>query len=162
MAHMAVNSAFGSRFPVYVKDFELEGDSPGTYALLAHLRAHNPDVDLTFVIGEDNLTGLHTWKSPGVPNAGELLKQHQKFLVVPRPGYPTSDSSKYSSNFRFMGTLGHALVTQELSSTELRNRLLEGRDRIEGLTQPVILAHIIRCNLYSPNSPPAHWLVDGN
>jgi nicotinic acid mononucleotide adenylyltransferase len=152
MAHMAVNAAFGSRFPVYVRDFELyEPKSRGTYLLLDRLnKLFGHEYDFYFVIGTDLIAGLKNWSSPGVANAGLWLIENAKFIVVPRPG-TDFDNSLISNkpNFTFLKPLpGCSLVSQELSSTEIRKRLGQGSYGVDGLTQPIILAHIIRNHLY--------------
>jgi nicotinic acid mononucleotide adenylyltransferase len=72
MVHMAVDSTFGSRYPVKVLDFEMYGyeHSPGTYQLVQDMRQQYPLCDFSVIVGADLLDHIRSWTSPGVKKAG--------------------------------------------------------------------------------------------
>eukprot|EP00299_Pterocystis_sp_00344_P004691 c15965_g1_i1.p1 GENE.c15965_g1_i1~~c15965_g1_i1.p1 ORF type:complete len:249 (-),score=35.08 c15965_g1_i1:46-792(-) len=170
MLHMAVNSTFGSRFPVKVLDFELKSsETTGTYALVQEMIAQYPSYHFCLIVGSNLLGRIRNWSSPGVPNAGELLYDTYDFIVANRPGYPLPD--KMPPNFTVLGRQedlhqsswpcfpngkSHPApmnpVVTDMSASEIRHRLNIGYQHVEGLIPPVVLAHIIRNRLYV-NSP---------
>ncbi len=124
--------------------------SPGTYSLLRRLSSQFPDIEFYFVIGTDLLPGLKNWYSEEITDAGLWLIANAKFIVVPRPGYDDNVTVVAGRpNFVFLKPLpGCTLVSQELSSTNIRTRLQEGSHLVDGLTPPIVLAHIIRNQLF--------------
>jgi nicotinate-nucleotide adenylyltransferase len=126
MCHLAVNTTFGARFPVYVKDHEAHlEEAMATYHLIEKLQRDDPAADFLFVVGTDLLPGIKDWDAPGVPDAGrKLWDGFAKFLVVDRPGY--SMMADLPANFISM--VPHesdniTLVGDQLSSSEIRLRL---------------------------------------
>jgi nicotinic acid mononucleotide adenylyltransferase len=52
MCHLAVNSSFGSTFPMKVNDIEIqEGRALSTYELMSRLKEGHPEINFVFVIG---------------------------------------------------------------------------------------------------------------
>jgi hypothetical protein len=52
MCHLAVNSSFGSTFPMKVNDIEIrEGRALSTYELMSRLTDEHPDYNFVFVVG---------------------------------------------------------------------------------------------------------------
>lgn len=179
MCHLAVDTMFGSRFPMEVKDIELPlKQAAPTLHLIRKLEAMHPELDFAFVIGTDLVESMDTWGCPAVPewgcdaiptrDAGPMLFREAKFVVINRPGYvvPAETRAKMGRNFVALTPLtGTTLVTQRLSSSEIRTRIrsndqqFELHERsaiaqgnfamVEGLMPPAVLAHIIRNNLYT-------------
>lgn len=140
MCHLAVNSSFGSRFPIYVKDFELfEQQSMPTYFLIEKLEKEYLDYEFLIVLGSDLINNIKTW------DQGEKLYKEKKFLVIPRPGYK---KQKLPENFVWLEARDLELAHTQLSSTEIRRRLAKNASLVDGLIPSVVLAHIIRYNLY--------------
>ena len=126
MCHLAVNTTFGARFPVYVKDHEAHlKEAMATYHLIEKLQRDDPGADFLFVVGTDLLPGIKDWDAPGVPDAGrKLWDGFAKFLVVDRPGY----SMMPDLPANFISMVPHesdniTLVGDQLSSSEIRLRL---------------------------------------
>jgi len=100
-----------------VDDREVRRQGP-TYTAdtLAEIRAEEPDTDLWFVLGEDAAAGLADWKR--VDEAFALAT----FVVVTRPDSPVPDASILPDE------VVHLEIPQlEVSSTELRERFVDGR-----------------------------------
>lgn len=168
MCHLAVNTTFGSTFPIRVCDIEIaEPQALSTYHLMIRLREEYEDKQFMFVIGADLLSSIKTWDAPGVPDAGERLYNECDFLLMERPGYEIPDD--LPDNFTLLtGAAGATLVTEETSSSEIRRRItLPERQSanfaeteraflndgnytmVDGLLTPAVLAHVIRYQLYS-------------
>jgi len=171
LCHLAVNTSFGSSFPIRVCDIEMaETQALSTYHLMQRLRAEYPSKSFHFVLGADLLSQLKTWDAPGVPDAGERLWNECDFILMERPGYDIP--ADLPSNFRLLASAnGETLVTEETSSSEIRRRIVQ-RERhkdadfaeterghlqqgnlmmVDGLLNPAVLAHIIRYQLYQPS-----------
>lgn len=115
MCHLAVNTTFGSSFPIRVCDIEgAEKTALATYHLMQRLRDQYPSKEFLFVIGADLLETIQTWEAPGVPNAGERLWSECSFLLMERPGYEIPPD--LPSNF----VLLTGAITEETSSSEIR------------------------------------------
>lgn len=141
MCNLAVDSTFGSRFPVFVKDFEIdEKVAIPTYYLLNSLEKRYPDYMLMMVIGSDLINQIKSW------HEGEKLWQEKNFLVIPRPPY---ERLELPPNFTWLKSSDLQLAHTQLSSTEIRKRLKKDFSLVDGLIPPTVLAHIIRYQLYS-------------
>ena len=166
MCHLAVNTSFGSSFPIRVCDIEMEERCAlSCWHLMQRLSAEYPDKEFRFVIGADLIADLKSWDAPGVENAGERLYRECRFLVMDRPGYLIP--ADLPPNFiRLTAAEGTTIVTQEVSSSEMRKRMrmqhvhqfgdderanmLQGNfTMVDGLLTPAVLAHIMRYRLYS-------------
>jgi len=164
MCHLAVNTSFGSHFPIFVCDIEMnEPEALACYHLMAKLQSDYPHHNFSFVIGADLVADLKSWDAPGVDKAGNWLYEHTSFLVMQRPGYVLPPD--LPANFELLTALsGTEIVTENVSSSEIRRRiggekinygdverveLQSGRlDMVDGLLTPSVLAHIIRYRLY--------------
>jgi len=137
MCHLAVNTMFGSQFPIEVKDFEIPlASAAPTIHMSTYLKGKFPGMDFTFVIGTDLVESLESWTGGAVPEweieglacpeAGQRLFRECRFLVINRPGYevPKEIQEKMADNFTYLVPLtGTTLVTQLLSSSEVRARI---------------------------------------
>jgi nicotinate-nucleotide adenylyltransferase len=142
MCNLAVDSSFGSRFPIKVKDFELfEEEMVPTYYLLRRVQKEYPNHEFRMVIGSDLIDQVKDW------HEGEKLWEEGKFLVNPRPGY--DQKRDLPKNFLQLEPGGLKLAHTELSSTEIRKRLAKDVSLVDGLVPSTVLAHIIRYGLYS-------------
>jgi len=187
MCHLAVDTMFGSKFPLAVKDVELPlTQAAPTLHLVREMEARHPDKDFAFVIGTDLVSGLEQWGCAAVPEwgreaiptevAGPRLFAECNFIVINRPGYmiPEEYAKRMKKNFHYLSPMaGQTLVTQRLSSSEVRSRIRTPSMRsvprecstsfganekvaiedgnfamVEGLMPPAVLAHIIRNRLY--------------
>lgn len=159
MCHLAVDTTFGSGFPVKVSDIELdEPKALPTWDLMQKIKRDRPDLQPVFVIGSDLVNDLKSW------DEGERLWAEESFIVINRPGYELANRElpPHATRLEPPGN-GFVLASQELSSSEVRKRLrytsnfgdLERtaiNDKkyamVEGLVPAAVLAHIIRYRLY--------------
>ncbi|MBM4402636.1 MAG: nicotinate-nicotinamide nucleotide adenylyltransferase [Candidatus Cloacimonetes bacterium] len=141
MCNLAIDSTFGSHFPVQVYDVEIqENKAIPTYFLLQRLAKEFLNLEFLMVIGADLLSEIrNSW------HEGERLWQEARFLVIPRPGFKKLDLPK---NFTWLEASNLQLAHTQLSSSEIRKRLARDFSLVEGLVPPIVLAHIIRYNLY--------------
>jgi nicotinate-nucleotide adenylyltransferase len=100
---------------VEASDLEIRRGGPSfTVDTLAELRAAEPDAGLFLVLGSDAAAGLDSWER------ADRLAELCRIVVVERPG----GSTHVPDGFR----VEHVTVPRlEVSSTELRARVAEGR-----------------------------------
>ena len=89
--------------------------------------------DPIFLVGADQLAALPTWKEP------EHLLELARLGVAARPGWEPESSSERIELFE--------LEAQPVSSTEIRERLRDGRP-IDGLVVPAVASYIEEHDLY--------------
>ncbi len=107
---------------------ESEAKSPGphyTYETLESIQREHPDDELCLIIGGDSLADLPGWREPG------KILELATIIAVGRPGSPElSDKAlkQLSDSMRITPRveLVHSPLI-EISSTDLRSRILEGR-----------------------------------
>lgn len=100
-----------------VSDHELRlGGVSYTIDSARHFREKFPGDELFWVIGEDQLPGLHRWRE-----IGELARL-VVFLVLSRPGHADAHPADVPG-LRLRRCEGHLV---EISSTEIRDRLRRG------------------------------------
>lgn len=132
--------AFGGDDDYIVSDIEAvsEGGKNYTVDTLQKLRMQTgEEAELYLLIGADNLVQLHRWKDP------ERLFDLAKVVVMLRPGADVSDADeKYLS-----GSLTVKIPQLEISSSEIRNRIAEGRS-VKYMTDEAVLNYIREHNLY--------------
>ena len=117
---------------VKVDDIELHRDPP-QYSIdtLDLLQAREPDNQFTLVIGSDNLERFPEWRQ-----AERILKEYG-IVVYPRPGYD-ADAAVAALRSAPSGSEYRIRILEDapqfdISSTELRKGLEEGRDMSEYL-----------------------------
>lgn len=118
-----------------VSDFEIrKGGKSYSVDTVRHFRGLCDPADrMFFIVGGDAIQQLDTWKDVGI------LKNMCSFVSVNRPGYPRGEEKlKY-----------HAVTMNgiEMSSTEIRKRILSGKS-IQFLVPDAVLAYIKRRHLY--------------
>jgi len=98
--------------------------------------------DAVFVIGGDELAGLHRWKRP------DRVLQLVRLAVAMRPGVPDRELREARSRSPAPDRiLFFALEPVAVSSTEVRELVARG-ERIDGLVPPAVAAEIARLGLY--------------
>ena len=116
-------------------DLEIRrGGDTYTVDTFEELRAAGPEDDLVLILGSDAAAGLDTWDRP------DELRQLCRLAVVERPGSPV----EVPEGFRFDAV---AVPQLEVSSTELRRRVAEGRS-IRFLVPDAAVAMVDRHRLY--------------
>ncbi len=93
--------------------------------------------DFFWIIGSDTLSEFKKWKE-----YKQLMKEIS-FLVFPRNNYPLP--KKVPTNFR--AVLSPDLITSNISSTIIRNRLMKGLS-VEELVPKPVLSYIQKRGLY--------------
>jgi len=100
-----------------ISDHELQrGGTSYTIDTARHFRTQFPDDELCWIIGADQLAGLHCWKEIG------SLVELVTFVVLARPGHESVEPADIPG-LRLRYCEGHLL---ELSSTEIRERVRRG------------------------------------
>lgn len=112
-------------------------NSSFTVDLLNFLKAREPNVDFSFVIGADNLSQLNKWKNP------EQLTEAAKFIVLPRPGQSINPPAGFKVEF----IKPEAWMHNGASSSEIRG-LIANRKDTAGLLYKEVADYIKLNNLY--------------
>lgn len=130
-----VEAGVGGIAGLEVCDLEIRrGGLSYTADTLAELRAREPDAELSVVLGNDAAAGFTTWE-----RHDEVARQ-AALVVVDRPGTPTP----VDDGFAWTRIDSPEL---DVSSTELRRRVAEGRS-IRYLTPPAVVTCIDQRGLY--------------
>jgi nicotinate-nucleotide adenylyltransferase len=113
---------------------ELDGGPSRTLTTVEALKERHPDTRFRLVIGADILDETHLW------HRFDRIAELAPPLVVGRMGFPIPD--------------GVEIALPEVSSTEIRTRLAEGRT-VSGLVPAAVRNYIGDHDLYrSPGEPP--------
>lgn len=130
-----VRAAVAERPGIEVSDVEIRrGGHSYTADTLAELRAAGPDDELFVILGNDAAAGFSTWERH------EEVAAMAHLVVVDRPGTPTPMDDGFEWTRIDIPEL-------EISSTELRQRVAEGRS-IDYLTPPAVVRCIEERGLY--------------
>jgi nicotinate-nucleotide adenylyltransferase len=126
----------------YLEVSDIELKSEGTsYTINTVQRFRNeyiePEVDIYFLMGMDNLNQFHLWKEPD-----ELMRKC-KVVVFSRPGFkPPVEAEKYLNSIQ---TIQIPLL--EISSTQIRNRI-KTNQTVRYLVPAVVESYIRDNKLY--------------
>ncbi len=134
-----VAAAVDGRPDLVVCDLEVRRSGPSYSAdTLAELAAANPGAEFHLILGDDAAAGFATWERY------EEVAERAHLVVVDRPGTPTPTPV----DDRWAWTRVD-IPELEISSTELRERVAQGRS-IDYLTPPGVVAVIEERGLYRP------------
>ncbi|CAN5252295.1 nicotinate-nucleotide adenylyltransferase [soil metagenome] len=131
MVEAAVTDADG----LEASDVEIRRGGPSyTADTLGTLRAEEPDAELFVILGNDAAGGFATW------DRHEEVAELAHLVVVDRPGTPTllDDGGSWTRI---------DIPELEISSTELRQRLVDGHS-IDYLTPQAVVTRISQRGLY--------------
>lgn len=136
MAELAVRDLPGLR----ASDVELGLPQPNyTVDTLAEMRRRYADEEFSLIMGSDNLSGLHKWRSP------EKILEHHRVLIYPRPG---SDLHRQQAVFAEHPSVQWVdAPMMDLSSTRIRQRVRDGQD-ISGMVPAAVRDCILANGLY--------------
>ena len=130
-----VEAAVADRPGVEVSDLEIRrGGASYTADTLRTLRADDDDAELFVILGNDAAAGFATWERH------EEVAALAHLVVVDRPGTPTPIDDGFHWTRIDIPEL-------EISSTELRQRVIDGRS-IHYLTPPAVVTCISERGLY--------------
>lgn len=109
-----------------------------TIQTLRALKEELGDASISFIMGMDSAIEFATWREP------EALLNEFRMLVLPRPGF---SQQEIEEGFRErMVFLSERKI--DISSTEIRTRIKEGRE-IRYLTPNNVISYIAREGLYA-------------
>lgn len=130
-----VEAAVSGRPGMEVSDLEIQrGGHSFTADTLTELRAADPDDELFVILGNDAAAGFATWERH------QEVAELAHLVVVDRPGTPTPIDDGFDWTRIDIPEL-------EISSTELRQRVAEGRS-IDYLTPSAVVRCIADRGLY--------------
>ena len=121
----------------------LELGRPGpsyTFDTVAEVRRTHPKAQLFFITGADAYREIHTW------HRAEELVNSVNMVVAPRPGYTLE---ALEAPFEGAQVLNTRLC--EVSSTEVRARLAEGRS-VRYLVPQIVESYLVKSHLYRGQS----------
>ena len=146
--------ASNPHFRISLMEVERTGPSYTVDTLRTMRDQLDADVALSFIIGWDSLEELHTWYK-----ASDILTHVTHLVAVRRPGYEEDQAYNNILERRLPGILQRLLVVQapqlEISATDLRQRVVEGRP-IKYQTPEAVETYIKEKRLYS------HTYVEGD
>lgn len=126
-----------------VSRLEVERQGP-SYSLetVRHFQAAHPGAELFFITGADAVLELLTWHRP------DEVVRSCRFIAVTRPGYALEELRRvlpaaYLERIELL-----AVPAVEISSTDLRRRLREGRT-VRYLLPDTVEAYLRKHGLYS-------------
>jgi nicotinate-nucleotide adenylyltransferase len=117
-----------------VSDYEIQKKTKSyTYQTLQYLKSENKQI--YFITGADCLINIENWKNP------DIILKSCKLVVVTRPGFEIAElekqrakiQKKYNTEIIFLDVEGI-----DISSTEIRKRVLEQKSIEEFLPKKVI------------------------
>ena len=130
-------------FALSTIEIDRDGNSY-SYETLETLRKQNPNTEYFFLVGSDTLFALETWKHP------EILLPSCTILVAVRDGVPMEKMQEHAKYLeeKFGGSI-KLLTTPniEISATDIRNRLAEGRN-VKYFVPDSVLDFINKYDLY--------------
>lgn len=96
-----------------------------TVDTLSEIKKNNPNTEIYFVMGADEITSVERWKQP------EKLLKMCDFIAVTRPGFDNEEvknkidsiRKKYGCNIFFL-----EVPSLDISSTELREKIRSGKN----------------------------------
>jgi len=139
MTRLGVEGCFAGDERVTVSDAQVAGHAGyATVDLLSHFAKELPGEELLVVIGPELLADLPSWRDP------ERLRNIAHLLVVRRPGVTCQEPPP---GWRITPLTAPYEGEVEASSTELRQRLRQGRPT-DGLVPTAVREYCIRHSLY--------------
>jgi len=138
-----------------VSRMELERPGPSyTIDTLRQLRQQlGPETEIFFITGTDAVLEILSWREP------EALLAEYTIIAVHRPGYDVQKIEEVLGPQRAARIRSLAIKTLDISSTELRQRVAQGRS-IRYLTPDAVVDYIYAHQLYhhgeTPTSLPRH------
>ncbi|NLF80527.1 MAG: nicotinate-nucleotide adenylyltransferase [Clostridia bacterium] len=147
LAMTALAVATNANFAVSSTEVRRAGYSYSVDTVSALLAEYGTDTDFTFIVGTDAALELPTW------HEAERLLALVDFVVAARPGFAESALQQLPSPWQRKMTLLR-MPLLEISSTDIRNRVREGRP-IKYLLPEAVENYIYAEGLYRDESGAA-------
>lgn len=142
--HM-VKLAIEDREVFHCSDMEIRrAGNTYTYETMEELHKKYPDTDLSFIMGADCLFTIEKWSN------AEKIFQSCRIIAAARNGSPLDEMAKKSRKLeqQFHGRIEVIpFLTMEISSTEIRNRIKQGKS-IRYLVPEIVQQYILEQQLY--------------
>lgn len=123
-----------------VSDYELKSEVVYTYQTLKYFKEENPNDEIYFICGTDNLSYMDKWM-----NSEEILSNY-KILVIKRCGEDIDELlekfKKYKENI-----IVADIEQRDISSTEIREKL-KNKENVLDLLDNDVYEYIKENNLY--------------
>lgn len=123
-----------------VSDYELKSEVVYTYQTLKYFKVENPNDEIYFICGTDNLSYMDKWM-----NSEEILSNY-KILVIKRRGENINELlekfKKYKENI-----IVADIEQRDISSTEIRDKL-KNKENVLDLLGNDVYEYIINNKLY--------------
>lgn len=131
-----------------ISTIELDRSGPSyTADTLESLKAQLDPVDLVFLMGEDSLRDLPTWRAPS------RILRVARLAVAGRPGIETDLDSIVEALPAISGRVEVVPITEmAISSSDIRERVAAG-EAITGLAPPAVERYIADKHLYRSRQP---------
>lgn len=138
-----VQAAIAKDAQFCISDYELQNEEPNySYRTIAHFKKLYPEDTVFFIVGGDSFRDFPKWKNY------ETLISLCTFIVVSRPEIlPEQYKSVYQGLKKPPKVCYINDFSYGISSTEIRNRVAEGKD-ISSLVPPFVEQYIKNHNLY--------------
>ncbi|MGH2481430.1 MAG: nicotinate-nucleotide adenylyltransferase [Ktedonobacteraceae bacterium] len=154
LAMLELAIAGNTHFEISLVDVQRAGPSYTVDTLRLLRQEWGPRAEFSFIIGGDSLEDLPDWYKPA-----EILAQ-ATLVALMRPGYAEISSERRARLEARLPALKHRLISLEgprmdISSTELRQRVAEGRP-IRYQVPDAVEEYILREGLYRNNNQ-GHW-----
>ena len=123
-----------------VSDYELKSEVVYTYQTLKHFKELNPDDEIYFICGTDNLSYMDKWM-----NSEEILSNY-KILVIKREGEDIDELLNKFCEYR-ENIIVSDVIPYNISSTVIREKI-KNNENVDNLIDKDILNYIKENKLY--------------
>ncbi len=123
-----------------VSDYELKSEVVYTYQTLKHFKELNPNDEIYFICGTDNLSYMDKWM-----NSEEILNNY-KILVIKREGEDIDELLNKFCEYR-ENIIVSDVIPYNISSTVIREKI-KNNENVDNLIDKDILNYIKENKLY--------------
>lgn len=113
-----------------VSDYELKSEVVYTYQTLKHFKDENPNAEIYFICGTDNLSYMDKWMN------GEEILSNYKILVIKRKGEDIEDLLEKFKEYK-ENIIVADVEQRDISSTEIREKIQRKENVLDVLDKDV-------------------------